>query len=94
MLIQRGSDLESIDYNNRTALIFAAGNAHYELTKVLLLAGSDPNADDVFGNTALHYADENEECEIINLLMEYGADSELINEDGLMPIQMLPGYSE
>lgn len=42
-MIQQGFDVNSCDYDKRTALMLVAAKGHAEVVKTLLAAGADPN---------------------------------------------------
>jgi ankyrin repeat protein len=42
-MLQQGFDVDSADYDARTALMIAAGKGHLTAIKQLLVAGANPN---------------------------------------------------
>jgi ankyrin repeat protein len=42
-MLQQGFDVDSSDYDNRSALMLAAGKGHLTAVKQLLVAGANPN---------------------------------------------------
>lgn len=64
---------DSLDSENRTALIYAAYNGHTPVVKKLLEAGADVNAQDKLGSTALMFASSGPFLETVQLLIDQGA---------------------
>jgi ankyrin repeat protein len=52
-MLQEGIDVNSCDYDQRTALMVAAGRGHSAMVRQLLLAGAIPNLKDELGSCAL-----------------------------------------
>ena len=95
-LLESGVDLEDTDYNNFTALMYAAYRGRLEMAKKLLERGANVGCRDSFGNTplsrAIMLADGSE---MINLLLSYGADVNAENNYGVSPkklANMIAGF--
>ena len=68
-MLERASDPNAIDeYENWTALMFAAGEGQLEVLRVLLDHGADPAAVDKDGDTAAYHAAQNRHPEAEALL--------------------------
>ncbi len=88
--IQKGIDLDHINSNGMTPLIFAVEGDQPKMLELLLKNGANPNAKSkISGTTALHWAIEYandamnqsqrsmpfpESLECIRILLRYGAD--------------------
>ena len=55
-LINEGVDINERDYNNLTALWYAAQCVRYEMAKILIEHGADLEVKDPYGNTPLNTA--------------------------------------
>ncbi len=71
-----GADVNYVDNNGDTALIWAALRNHIAIVTVLLDAGAGAHVNhiDRIGNTALMYAAQNGNIPMAGLLLEHGAD--------------------
>ncbi len=81
-LIKNGADVNEMDKNGRTALIYAAKyNTNPDVVKVLIDNGADVNIVDEYRHfTPLMYAStHNPNPEIINILVQNGADINAVN---------------
>lgn len=72
-------DIEQVDNNLFTPLMYAVINANYELVELLLLNNANPNIKDINDNTPLIRAisrcsGDDEYFKIIQILLTYGAD--------------------
>ena len=79
LFLESGADINSKDLNakyneNKTALILAASNGHYEIVKFLIDKEAELNAKDQHDSTALIYASRNGHFEIVKYLVENGAE--------------------
>ncbi|MBR6416060.1 MAG: ankyrin repeat domain-containing protein [Bacteroidales bacterium] len=85
-LLESGVDLEDTDYNNFTALMYAAYRGRLEMAKKLLERGANIECRDSFGNTPLSRAIMLKDgTEMIKLLLSYGADVNAENNYGVSP---------
>ena len=81
-LFDMEEDIKYDDSSNKTALMIACENGHYDIVRVLLDNIGNINMVDNFGNTAIMYALKNENLRIVNLLLDYNANIDVINQDG------------
>lgn len=56
-------DINSPDYDKRTALHLACSNGHFEVVEFLVSKGADPEVKDRWGNTPFHEANIHEESD-------------------------------
>ena len=68
LLLTCGADIYITDFSGRTALMFAAQNGDFQLTRRLLELGSPLNAVDKLGRSALDFAKSCRNAECIALL--------------------------
>ena len=64
-LLEEGADVNAVDINCTTTLIFALGNGNLDIVKELLLYGAKINLKVNDGNTAKNFAEENNYSEIL-----------------------------
>ena len=75
ILINSGIDVNSkVDYDDDTALSFAAAFGYTEIVELLLNRGADINIRNSANRTALTYAVRNKHIECVTLLLNIGAD--------------------
>ena len=72
-LIDLGSDVNSIDRYEMTALDYASMTGNIEIAKYLIGCGATINVDKYFGATPLGYALERNNIEMMVLLVKCGA---------------------
>ena len=86
LLLITGVDVNAIDGEGRTALMYAAQNGHTEVVEKLLKQKNiNVNAQDNEDISALMYAAMNEHEDIVNLLINKGkADKTLTSKKGFM----------
>mmetsp|Transcript_58628 Transcript_58628/g.143368 ORF Transcript_58628/g.143368 Transcript_58628/m.143368 type:complete len:659 (-) Transcript_58628:243-2219(-) len=73
-LLEFGSiDINSKDYDKRTALHLASGEGRTDIARLLLLHGADPNTADRWGNRPLDDAKAAQHTDTIKVLEENGA---------------------
>lgn len=91
--LDKGTNPNSADHYNRTALHLAAANGYMEIINLLIQYGADPNVRDRLGNTPLHLAS----CQggsgtkglaIIKVLLQAGTNLESINSLGNNPLDL------
>lgn len=89
-LIAKGNDVDMVDKNGMTPLMYAAHRVFgYDPTRMLLTFGASINKrENVFGNTSLHYACITGNTCAIKLLMEANAKIDVQNNKGQTPIDM------
>ncbi|KAG2485469.1 hypothetical protein HYH03_015845 [Edaphochlamys debaryana] len=79
-------DLEAVDEEGRTALIFASRDGHLEVVKALLAAGARVEAADEDGSTPLMHASRHGHLEVVKALLAAGARVEAASKDGCTPL--------
>lgn len=87
MLDIEGTDINSVDKENGTALYYAVTENHYEIAEYLLKKGAKQN---IFSweHQPIHAAARNQNAEMIQLLIEYGADVNVKSGAGYTPLQL------
>ena len=78
-LLDKGSDIESMDNTGETALSWAAKQGQTEVVKLLLDRGADIEAKNEDGYTALILSSKSE---VVKLLLDRGANIEAKDKDG------------
>ena len=87
-LLSSGTNANSTDEHNRTALHFAAAKGYTEATRILLGNGADPNQKDALGNTALHLAACTNHVGVVTLLLRSGTNVAELDNNGRTPLQL------
>ena len=91
-LINDGVDVDERDYNNLTALWYAAQEGCYEMAKILIEHNADIEVKDRFGNTPLSNAVYDHRKvhngQLIKLLVDAGADVNAENNYGVSPLKL------
>ncbi|KAK9072795.1 hypothetical protein SSX86_009230 [Deinandra increscens subsp. villosa] len=84
-----GRDVDAVDSDGRTALLFVAGLGSEPCVRILLEAGADvDHRDNVGGLTALHMAAGYVRPGVVKLLTEFGADPVAGDERGRTPLDL------
>ncbi|GMP37378.1 hypothetical protein CsSME_00009088 [Camellia sinensis var. sinensis] len=84
-----GRDIDAVDQDGRTALLFVAGLGSEPCVRVLAEAGANVNhRDNGGGLTALHMAAGYVRPGVAKLLVELGADPEAEDERGRTPLDL------
>ena len=73
-LLDAGANIDHVDKDNRSALIWAASRKHFDIVKLLIEKGANWNIIDVYHKEFHNYLTEQEYIEIIN---EYPEQYEL-----------------
>ena len=71
-LISNGADVNFIDHDQCTPLLYACHESKIRHTKMLVLCGANINAT-LFGHSALYYATKNNNLEMVKYLLSCGA---------------------
>lgn len=92
LLIENGADITASGNNGETALHLAAENEHEAMLLLLLKEGIGAFATDNNGNIALHIAVGRGQAGCIEMLLCFGGGgSEIKNDEGKIPLQMMEG---
>ncbi|KAF3434804.1 hypothetical protein FNV43_RR21890 [Rhamnella rubrinervis] len=84
-----GRDVDAVDAEGRTALLFVSGLGSEACVRLLAEAGADlDHRDNSGGLTALHMAAGYVKPGVAKLLMELGADPEVEDERGRTPLDL------
>ena len=81
-LIRAGADVNAVNRDEKTALIFAASKGSVEAVKALIRAGADVNAVNKDEKTALMFATSKGYVEAVKALIEAGADVNAVDKYG------------
>ena len=79
--IESGADVNGMDEEGRTALMFAGFNGHSEIVLKLLDAESGIDHRDMMGRTALLYAATGPFPETVRILLDKGAEPNVVDSD-------------
>lgn len=92
-LINKGMNINDVDFEGNTGLMFAASEGNVELTQLLLQLGADTNKQSATGETALHKVlnteqeiDSDEQAKITTLLINNKANVNIAATDGSTPL--------
>ena len=80
LITEQNSDIEAKDYNQDTALIWAALKNRIEVVKVLLDNNADIKTKNKVGGHAAFYAATHGHFEVLRLLVQY--DKDVMNLEG------------
>ncbi|KAL5791256.1 hypothetical protein ACOSQ2_006144 [Xanthoceras sorbifolium] len=84
-----GRDIDAVDKDGRTALLFVSGLGSEPCVRVLAEAGANlDHRDNSGGLTALHMAAGYVKPGVVKLLVELGADAEVEDDRGLTPLDL------
>ncbi|KAL3814687.1 hypothetical protein ACJIZ3_015955 [Penstemon smallii] len=82
-------DVDAVDQDGRTALLFVSGLGSENCVKLLAEAGANVNTKDKTGGlTALHMAAGYVRPGVAKLLIEMGADAEIEDDRGRTPLEL------
>lgn len=88
-LIMEGCDVNSTNFDGRTALHVMVARNRFECVVTLLAHDADIDVLDKEGNSALHIAIEKKLVPIVQCLVVFGCDINLKNKDGKSPRHMV-----
>ena len=89
---EKGTDLNAIDEEGRTALMMAAFNGHTRVVQYLVEHKVDINVRDSNGRTALMYASTIDNAELVKILLDQGAEVNLAdNVEGFTALMFAAG---
>ncbi|KAL2544124.1 Signal recognition particle 43 kDa protein [Forsythia ovata] len=84
-----GRDIDAVDQDGRTALLFVSGLGSEQCVKLLAEEGANVNhRDNSGGLTALHMAAGYVRPGVAKVLLEFGADPELEDDRGRTPLEL------
>ncbi|KAK6143230.1 hypothetical protein DH2020_023578 [Rehmannia glutinosa] len=84
-----GRDIDAVDEDGRTALLFVSGLGSEQCVQLLAEAGADVNhRDNGGGLTALHMAAGYVRPGVAKLLLEFGAGPEIEDDRGRTPLEL------
>lgn len=86
LLINKGIDVNHINFAGQNALHAAANIGYYDISKKLIDKGVNVNSRDKEGNTPLLYAAASPNSNLVNLLADNGARLEDRNKKGETPL--------
>ena len=81
LLLDKGCNVDTLDQDGRTALMYAAFNGHTAVIKKLILRSASVNIQDINGRTALMMASSGPFQDAVKLLLENYADPNLTDKD-------------
>eukprot|EP00252_Welwitschia_mirabilis_P013199 TRINITY_DN2911_c0_g1_i1.p1 TRINITY_DN2911_c0_g1~~TRINITY_DN2911_c0_g1_i1.p1 ORF type:complete len:406 (-),score=87.94 TRINITY_DN2911_c0_g1_i1:27-1244(-) len=81
-------DVDAVDENGRTGLLFASALGHLNCIRLLADAGANIDKQDVDGLSPLHMAAGYMKPEAVKLLLELGAETELRDSKGRTPLDL------
>lgn len=88
-LIERGCDVNALNFDGRTALHIMVARNRFECVVTLLSHDADVDVFDKDGNTPMHIAIEKKLVPIVQSLVVFGADINLKTKDGKTPRHMV-----
>ncbi|KAG8363782.1 hypothetical protein BUALT_Bualt19G0058100 [Buddleja alternifolia] len=84
-----GRDIDAVDQDGRTALLFVSGLGSEQCVQLLAEAGANVNhRDNNGGLTALHMAAGYVKPGVAKILIDFGADPEIEDDRGRTPLQL------
>lgn len=88
-LIERGCDINAVNFDGRTALHVMVSRNRLECVVSLLSHEADVDLRDNDGNTPLHIAVEKKLVTVVQSLVVFGCDINMPNKDGKTPRHMV-----
>ena len=92
LLIQHGAEVDKVDDEGKTALMFAAEKGYKDVVEHLVEAGAGINNACEKGLTALHLASERGNISIVEHLVEVGAEINRSSAKGHTPLYFASQY--
>ncbi|KAJ3269311.1 hypothetical protein HDV01_001597 [Terramyces sp. JEL0728] len=89
-LLMYGADITAVDLSNWTPLHNAALNGHSDIVGLLLNYGADVDPLGLNNETPLHDSVANGHYECVSVLLSYGAETFRKNNDGKLPLDLVP----
>ena len=80
-LLADGIIVDTLDPENRTALMYAAYNGHTDLIKTLIENGAAVNMQDIYGRTALMMASSGPYPSAVKMLLDHYADPNIKDKE-------------
>lgn len=81
LALESGADVNGMEEEGRTALMFAAFNGHSEIVLTLLEEGAGIDRRDQMGRTSLLYAATGPFPETVKILLDKGAEPNVVDSD-------------
>jgi ankyrin repeat protein len=81
-LINAGADVNKVDEDGSTALMYATRADERKTVRCLIQAGADVDAADVYGTTALMIASRRRDAKMVRVLIQSGADVDAADVEG------------
>ena len=79
--LESGANVNGVDEDGRTAIMFAAFNGHSDIVLTLLEAEAGIDRRDLMGRTALLYAATGPFPETVRILLDKGAEANVVDSD-------------
>jgi len=80
-LLATGQNLDSLDLDGRTALMYASFNGYTDLVVKLIEKGAKINSADLYGRTALMMASSGPYAETVKVLLNHQADPNMVDKE-------------
>lgn len=93
-LISKGVDVDAIDWQKFTPLMYAAQYGYKDLAELLLKSDADVNMQGSDGTTALMIASYGGRKDIVQLLLDYEADINIKSNKGITAIDVAKSNKE
>ena len=88
-MIAEGTDVNAVQSDGTSALLYAVYQGDAELVSALLKAGADVNLRNEYGASTMSEAAMQGSAEILGLLLEHGGNPELGNLEGETPLMVV-----
>lgn len=80
-LLKENTNVDAVDEDGHTPLMYSSFNGHTEIAKILLDMGASVTAIDYAGRTALMYASTGPFPETVELLLEYNSEPNSVDKE-------------